>query len=107
MLLWDNFEINREKIYSYNEKEKIMENKNQETFEGIPYSRFAASWHYAYKGTDSYSKGYRLMFKWLMTLTINGKRIDEWTARCIAEYAYLGKEELEENALSFLASEEA
>ena len=78
-----------------------------EIFEGIHYSRFAASWHNSYRGTNRCSKGYRLMVEWLMSLTINGKKIDYATARNIANFAYDGKLELEESAEKFIANEEA
>ncbi len=77
-------------------------NFENKIYEGIFYSQFVASWFSAYHGDNIRSKGYRKMVEWLMSLIINGKQMDNKTAREIADMAYNGKFELEEHAELFL-----
>lgn len=73
----------------------MFENK---MYEGIRYSRFVASWNKVHNG-----KFKRFGFEdWLMQLTINGKCMDNQTAKEICEFADNGKMELEENARRFI-----
>lgn len=79
----------------------MFENK---CYEGIHYSRFAASWRNACeeKGVRGYFSD---MVEWLMSFTINGKYMDEKTAREIADFAYNGKLELETSAMLWFSKE--
>lgn len=73
----------------------MFENK---IWEGIYYSRFVASWNKVHNG-----KFRRFEFEdWLMQLTINGKCMDNQTAKEICEFADNGKMELEDNARQFI-----
>ncbi len=77
----------------------MFENK---TYEGIHYSRFAASWRMACEKVGERSYFYE-MVEWLMSLTINGKKMDETTAREIADFAHNGKLELEISAKNWIS----
>lgn len=75
----------------------MFENKQ---WEGIYYSRFVASWNKVHDG-----KFRRFEFKdWLMQLTINGKCMDNQTAKEICEFADNGMMELEGNAIIFISN---
>ena len=77
-----------------------MEFENKQ-FEGIYYSRFVASWNKVKE-----EKFNRFAFEdWLMQLTINGKCMDNKTAKEITNFADNGKMELEDNAKRFISNE--
>ena len=86
----------------------------QKDFEGIPYIRFVISWYNSKVNakTDKNDRlpclifrkvtGYRSMVEWLMTLTINGKQMDESIAKEIADITDYGKFELESSSYKFM-----
>lgn len=76
--------------------------KNDEA-NGIPYSRYCASFTKAYEKLKILPvPKYAVMMEWLSSLTINGKKLSEEDKKAICEMYTNGMMELEDDCKKFL-----